>query len=866
MNLPTSQVELFALPFARPFVTATGTFTQRRGAVVALTQDGLTGQGEVSPLPGFSQETLEQALEQLPQALEHVTRYALPPDMSTLRRLVDEMARLGWHASVRFAIEVALLDRLAQAQGVPLARLLNPAHATRVPVNATLSHPEPDACAQGAAERLDQGFGAFKLKVGAGSPEQDAARARAVRRAIGPAAKLRLDANGAWTAPQAIELLSQLDDLNLDFVEQPVPPHDLEAMARVRAHVGAPIAADEGIRTRADLGAHIQAGACDVVVLKPALVGSLLQTQSMARAAQRAGLRVIVTTTLDAVVGRLAALHLCAALNLEDACGLATGSILARDLCLTKQLESIEAGHLPLPAGAGLGIGRLHAAPRRILNLPASSAPVIPLPLWQRAQHQPHKVALDTADGALTYAQLWARVGARAAAMRACGVGAHDPVGVWATNTLETVVTLHACMALGALLVPLHPTWEATQVGQQAARAQCVCVLTDQARAGSALPMPVYAMDALMSPEPDSMLQTEVSLHEPAAMLLTSGTTGQPKRVLLTWQNLVFSATGSAITLGHLPDDRWLCVLPVCHIAGLSILFRCALLGTTAVVPSGFDAKACAQAIASGEVTLASLVPTMLQDVLTHAQGRAPAFRAVLLGGGAISDELLERARDAGIPVAPTYGMTEASSQIATLPPWSAGPGVGGPLVWTQVRLSTESGPSASKEGRIEIKSPTCSPGYVEESAHVEYIGQNSRCLELSASPHWLDTGDWGRWDPDTAHLEILDRRTDLIVSGGENVSPQHVELVLQRHPDVARACVVGLPDPRWGAKVIAVVQTRGAQALPDLDAWCRAHLAPYEVPKQVFVWAELPTTALGKINRAHVRQRLLTLTSPLHS
>jgi O-succinylbenzoic acid--CoA ligase len=549
---------------------------------------------------------------------------------------------------------------------------------------------------------------------------------------------------------------------------------------------------------------------------------------------------------------------------------LATGGIFTHDLFKPSDLEHIHQGHITTPKRPGLGLTTLYGTPARawaIHNLPTSQASTIPLPLWQRAQHHPNVCAVEHAEGTLTYKELWQMVCTRISGLRARGVRPGDAVGVWADNNIETMVSVHACLTMGALLVPLHPTWEATQVDEQAKRAHCVCLLTDDTRAKLTMRVPVYAMSMIQGNPAHAAPNIEVSLHEPAAVLLTSGTTGSPKMVLLTWQNLVFSATGSAITLGHLPGDRWLCVLPVCHIAGLSILFRCALLGTTVILPNSFDAASTAKAITHGHITLASLVPTMLQDVMTHIneQGAHTSFRAVLLGGGAISDDLLQRAQALKIPVAPTYGMTEASSQIATLPPWAKGPGVGGPLVWTQVRLSPELGQGSPGEGRIEVKSPTCSPGYVEESAYVEYIEQNSRCLELSGSPQWLDTGDWGRWDPDTAHLEILDRRTDLIVSGGENVSPQHVELALERHPCVVRACVVGLPDPRWGAKVIAVVQTNDQQMPSDLNSWCRRHLAPYEVPKALLVWPDLPKTALGKINRAHVRQRLLTPTSPLH-
>ncbi|MEL6182608.1 MAG: AMP-binding protein [Myxococcota bacterium] len=315
----------------------------------------------------------------------------------------------------------------------------------------------------------------------------------------------------------------------------------------------------------------------------------------------------------------------------------------------------------------------------------------------------------------------------------------------------------------------------------------------------------------------------------------------------------MFSATGSAIQLGHLPSDRWLAVLPLCHVAGLSIVMRCALLGTTVVVHPAFDAPRVAEAIRDGACTLVSLVPTMLRRLLEEPlEPRAGRFRTVLLGGGFIAPELLASCRERGLPVAPTYGMTEASSQIATAPPGTAVADAGFPLVWTQVEVrSGVEVVEPGADGELWVRGPTVTPGTLDAAGTLE-----------PRRGAWLATGDFVR-ETDLGRLQVVDRRTDRIVSGGENVHPSEVEAVLEAHAHVARACVVGLPDPEWGHRVVAAVTLADGSGLPELTSrllveHCRAQLAPYKVPKTVVVFEDLPRSALGKLNRREVRARLL--------
>jgi O-succinylbenzoic acid--CoA ligase len=297
----------------------------------------------------------------------------------------------------------------------------------------------------------------------------------------------------------------------------------------------------------------------------------------------------------------------------------------------------------------------------------------------------------------------------------------------------------------------------------------------------------------------------------------TSGTTSVPKPVRLTYGNWLWSALGSAVALGLDPDERWLCTLPLSHVGGLSILLRSAIYGTTAVVHERFETDRVLAALRSAEgPTLVSLVPTTLARLLDAGLERPPALRWALLGGAPLPPALLARARAAGVPVAPTYGLTEACSQVTTF---------GVPLFCTRVALEPD--------GEVVVSGPTLSP---------------------DAGPA-LRTGDLGAFDAE-GRLHIVGRKADTIVTGGENVAPAEVEAVLEAHPAVLEAAVVGRPDPEWGETVVALVRLREGATVTttDLREHCAGRLARFKVPKDCVVIAEpLPRTGSGKLVRARL-------------
>ena len=301
------------------------------------------------------------------------------------------------------------------------------------------------------------------------------------------------------------------------------------------------------------------------------------------------------------------------------------------------------------------------------------------------------------------------------------------------------------------------------------------------------------------------------------------------------------------------PDDRWLSCLPLYHVGGLAVLFRSCLYGTAVVLHRRFDVEAFNESLDTKAITLTSLVPTMLYRLL-RARGRWPdSLRLVLLGGAAASPELLAEAAAAGVPVATTYGLTEAASQVATLLPAGVRrkPGsVGRPLLFSRVRIVGEDGAErpVGAYGEVVVSGPTVMAGYYE----------NEPATARTVRGGELYTGDVGYLDAD-GDLWLVQRRSEIIVSGGENVYPAEVEAVLRRHPDVRAACVVGVAHPEWGEQVAALVAVApGAEVTPpQLVAFCREQLAGYKLPRLLRLADDLPRTASGKIAREQVRQQL---------
>ena len=430
--------------------------------------------------------------------------------------------------------------------------------------------------------------------------------------------------------------------------------------------------------------------------------------------------------------------------------------------------------------------------------------------LTHRARTLPDRLAIRADGRDLTYAELRAEAGAVARRLAARGVRPGDRVATTLPPGVDFAALLHALPRLGAVFVPLNTRLTA---GERRAQVDAVA--------------PRVVVEApLDGGEADVPRAGDVDPDAPHSVIFTSGTTGAPKPVTLTYRNHRASALASAWNLGVAPDDRWLCVLPLFHVGGLAILLRSAIYGTAAVVHPRFDEQAALRSIASAEATLVSLVPTQLRRLAAAGLERAPALRAALVGGAPVPRALLEWAAARGVPALQTYGMTETASQIATLGAAEAlrrGGAAGRPLPGVELRVSPA-------DGEILVRGPMVAP-------------------EAPGPDGWLHTGDRGRVDGE-GYLWVEGRLDDVIVTGGEKVSAAEVEGALLAHPAVVEAAVVGEPDREWGARVAAYVVLAGEVPRDELVAHCRARLAGYKLPRAIYPVRELPRTASGKVAR----------------
>jgi O-succinylbenzoic acid--CoA ligase len=452
-------------------------------------------------------------------------------------------------------------------------------------------------------------------------------------------------------------------------------------------------------------------------------------------------------------------------------------------------------------------------------------------------------------DRVVTFGELDRLVGRAAAELRGMGVEVGHCVGLLARNSIEFVVAVHAVARMGAILAPFNVRLTPVELSWQLRDAGVRLLLHDDANAAAAAATgaqtTVLPLHRLSRSDFDGQRMDGGPIHlgRVQGIVYTSGTTGTPKAAQLTFGNWWFGASASALHLGHDPADRWLAALPLFHVGGLAILYRSVIGGIPVTLQDGFDGDEAIVAIERDRVTLVSLVEATLDRLVAASprSGSLASLRVALLGGGPAAPSLVDAAVARGVPVAPTYGLTEAASQVATLPPGDAVrlPGcVGWSLPHVEVRVERDGGAlSPGAEGEIAIRGPGLMRGY--------------RGAEPLRPGAWFRTGDIGRLD-ESNRLYVLDRRNDLIVSGGENVYPAEVEAALLRHPSVDEAAVVGMPDHRWGSVPVGYLVMQPGAVLDEQAVLSAAGevLAPFKRPRRLIVVDALPRNAGGKVVR----------------
>lgn len=474
-------------------------------------------------------------------------------------------------------------------------------------------------------------------------------------------------------------------------------------------------------------------------------------------------------------------------------------------------------------------------------------------PNWikQRAYLTPNRVALSFHDEQWTFKELYLKSVSLAYKLNSLRLTNGKRVAILAPSTPPLIEMLYACMQAQCEMVLLNGRLAKQELAYQVEDAEVDAILVADEELAK-LPD-----DARIIPF-SKLYETAESEYEIAAqweedfaltIMYTSGTTGFPKGVCQTVSNHSSSAISSALNLGISEKDTWLCTVPIFHISGFSIVVRSLLYGMKIRLYEKFDAKKCAQEIMEGTVTKMSVVSVILENILSEmeqaGQKAHPHFTTALAGGGPVPVDYLKRAEKLDLRVAQTYGMTETSSQTATLANEDAMTHIGSagkPLFFNEIKIDAKDGESV---GEILIRGPHVTP---------KYIGRfNDKPTTING---WLHTGDVGYLD-EQGYLYVVDRRSDLIISGGENIYPAEIENILLGHPNIKEAGVCGIEHDKWGQVPVAFIVAKKQMTEQEITDFCTQHLANYKVPKQVHFVSHLPRSGSNKLLRRKLIQLL---------
>jgi acyl-CoA synthetase (AMP-forming)/AMP-acid ligase II len=468
----------------------------------------------------------------------------------------------------------------------------------------------------------------------------------------------------------------------------------------------------------------------------------------------------------------------------------------------------------------------------------------------------PDKLAVDAAEGRLTFAEVSDRAARMAGLLAARGIGAGDRVALLAMNDLEYLEIRVGVQRAGAILVPLNYRLSQAELTAILADADVDLLIVGRGLEALAAPSVLHLGDGSYAAAiADAAPQPVPVGFEPEAicqLAYTSGTTARPKGVMLSNRSVHAGTVAMGHELGSTSDAVFLVCTPLFHV-GSEVAFSCTMLGATLVQVPKFDVGAVLEALDRTQATHCQMVPTMIRMVLDAWGDRGvSSLKRILYGAAPMPPALLAEALEVlGCEFVNGYGSTEAMG-ISFLTPAEHDPrllaSVGRSSMLSRAIVADEDGVEVppGEIGEVLARGPALMSGY----------WRNPEATAEALRGGWMHTGDMAYRDAE-GYLYLVDRRNDKIVTGGENVFPSEVEHVLMQHPDVCEAAVVGVPHPVWGEAVAAVVVLQDGSALePDvLLAHCRATLAGYKVPKLLRIDSDaLPRTATGKLLRRELR------------
>ncbi|MBI2179662.1 MAG: AMP-binding protein [Deltaproteobacteria bacterium] len=491
--------------------------------------------------------------------------------------------------------------------------------------------------------------------------------------------------------------------------------------------------------------------------------------------------------------------------------------------------------------------------------------------LRRSATNTPAKLAATDRFREITYGELNARVNQLANGLLSLGIGKGDDVAVMVGNRIEHLEILFAMAKIGALAIPLDIKWKALELGSvldffkpRALILQSDCVQElEMARKIHALSFlrPIVAsglsygglLDGQSSAEPP----VEVHEDDPFAVLLTSGTTGFPKGCLATHRTFALHCINNAIEKGLGGHDKALLSSPIYFNAGRSFTLGIIYFGGTMILHERFDAEEVLKTIEREKVTYIGAVPTMCERMLHVLGSRAydtSSLRCLAITGGKVHPTVLEDLKTRLTPnIYRTYASTDSGQMAISKPAdLAAKPNAAGKPVWcVELRILDDAGNpvKVGEAGEIVCRSPLATHGYYK----------NPEATGASFRDGWFYTGDLGYFDEE-GYLFVAGRKKDMVKSGGISIYPLEIESVLYGHADVLEAAVIGVPDPKWGEAVKAVVVLKPDSVLQgeELIRFCKERLSSYKIPKSVEIRSSLPHTEVGKVNKVKLREMVL--------
>ncbi|MFO7446948.1 MAG: o-succinylbenzoate--CoA ligase [Ignavibacteriaceae bacterium] len=477
-----------------------------------------------------------------------------------------------------------------------------------------------------------------------------------------------------------------------------------------------------------------------------------------------------------------------------------------------------------------------------------------PLVDWNlNKNYSPELTAVIYKNTKLTYFQLDTGINSRVYALQQEGIRRGNHVPLISENNPDFIINTFALWRLGAIPVPVNTRLIDKEIEELLSFTGCTHAIVDKAL-NREIQIKSCKIISEFSLPGNEVLSSAIipSENETAVIIYTSGSTGKPKGVEISFGNLISSALTGNTFLNHRTDDKWLTSLPFYHIGGFSIFVRALLFGASVIIPDSLSAENICKSITLHKPTLASLVSTQLLNLIESGCNPNEELRNILLGGGFVETELLKKALTSGWNVSKVYGSSETASMVTALSCKekvklnSAGKALSG----NEIVIVDDNGKilPPGMSGEILVKGPTAAKGYLNnpEETSAKFVDG------------YYHSGDIGYLD-DEGYLFIEARRTDLIISGGENINPLEVEKEILKHPGIIEAAVFGIDDKKWGQSVAAAIVTKNKKqiTIEELKVSLKDKLSGYKIPRKLFIIDELPRNDLGKVQREKLKELL---------